>query len=344
MKLLNYCLILFLAALTSAYSAEGMKTLELAERLGEFRLSACVDSTKAIEEYCTEDGAKQMKALGKVLSPVSDPKNGWEFFFGTSIGSLNGLTKDAILVLFYNPWSDVCLLMEWQKKGDKPVCTDAELVIGDILRGNPQPIPTPLFRRDGSVPPPVLVMLAAGDTVKAFLELYVDSHESDNPLDWRSRIPNFSDEKIKEGNTVVVGALFSQALAATNVFFTEKDFAEVKNKMGEIRNLLIADKKEEVLKMGKETLPESKEVLEKLPLDWSQATMVSVTKTKKNIFVFASSFANPEYFASFWFKDGKKTFFGKKKPIEFSRIDFWSHDMTFEQLDALAKKAGIAKK
>ncbi|MFZ5807035.1 MAG: hypothetical protein ACOY3I_07510 [Verrucomicrobiota bacterium] len=317
--------------------SETLKILELTPILGKFRLSACVDPWKAFEQYSSSVANQRFKEIGKILCPISDSKSGWQFFFGTSVSAVNALNEETILTLFYNPWSDVALITEWKKQENKPICTDAELVTGDILRNNKNPILTPLWRREGTAPPPLEVIVATSRTMKDFLKLYVNAHKSKNPTEWRSRLPNFSTEKEIKGNEMAVGVLFGQALAAMHVFFTEKDFAPVKSQMAQVRALLIEGKIDELLALAKDTTKENQDVLRKIPLEWDRATLISVAKNSKNTFVFLSSFENPEYFASFWFKDGSK------EP-SISRIDCMGHTLTFEQIDAIVKKAGIAKK
>lgn len=338
------CLVLFMEM--PASRAEGIKILELTPVLSQFRLDACVDPQKTFEQYADQKTSKRLGELAKTLCPVSDPQQGWTSFFGTSLSAVNSINKETILAFFYHPWSDVALITEWRKLKGKPKLTDAELVVGDVLRATEKIVPTPFWRREGKVPPPLEVLLAANDTVRDFLELYVDAHESKNSGNWRARLPNFKTKKQRETNKAVVGALFYQSLAAVKLFFNEKDFSPVKKEMDKVRKDLIAGKTDAVLRRAKETSKDSREILKKVELDWSQATLVSVVTDPKNTFVFLSSFGNPEFFASFWFVNGKKKkgLFGKAKPPFLKRIDLLGHTLTFEQLDEIAKKAGIAKK
>ncbi len=305
--------------------------------LSQFRLDACISPEAAFDRYANAATMAQLRDLGKVLCPVSDPSRGWQFFFGTSVASVTSLNEQSVLALFYNPWADVALLCEWNSPNGSPKISAVELVTGDILRKTQKPILTPLWRRVGDVPPQLAIVVSTSDTLRAFLDLY-GKRALWGAANWRSKLPNLKTKKQIDGNRMAVGALFSQSLASVHTFFNEAPFAPLKASMDEVRQLLIAGQTEEVLARAPETSMESRTILTEVPLDWQQATLVSLATDPKHAFVFLASFDNPELFACFWFRLAEDT-----GAATLLRIDFLGHNLSFEEVDRLARTAEMKR-
>jgi len=305
--------------------------------LTQFRLDACAAPQAAFDRNADTAAAARLRDLGNALCPMSDPSNGWQFFFGTSIAGVTSLTEQRVLTMFYNPWADVALLCEWTNPNGVPKISDVELVMGDILRKTKQPVLTPLWRRVGDVPPHLAIVVSTSDTMRAFLDIY-----GKRPLwgaaNWRGKLPNLKTDKQIEGNRIAVGALFSQAQASVYTFFNEAPFAPLKASMDEIRQLLVAGRTEEVLARAPEISMESRTILTEVPLEWEQATLVSLVTDPKNAFVFLAGYSDPDVFACFWFGMSDDA-----KQATLKRIDFMGHNLSFEQVDEIARQAGMKR-
>jgi hypothetical protein len=309
---------------------------QLIPHLAQFRLEACAAPQAAFDRYADPATAAKLRQLGPVLCPASDPSRGWQFFFGTSVASVTSLSEKMVLTMLYNPWADVALLCEWTNPGPSPRMTDVELVTGDILRNTKQPQLTPLWRREGDVPPSLAVMVATSDTTGAFLSLY-GKRAMWGGENWQKKLPNLKKTDQVEGNKMAVGVLFSQALSAIHTFFNEPAFESLKTSMDQVRKQLIDGRTEEVLAGAPETTMENRAILTEVPLEWKKATLVSVAVNAKNGFVFLTSFENPEVFASFWFN------MTETGAASLRRIDCAGFTLGFDEINALARQAGMKR-
>jgi len=341
-KKFTFFLLLLLLFLTPAAKANELPLPDLIPILSEFRLAGWISPQEAFKQYCNTAIAARFQDFGSVLCPVSDVKQGWEFFFGTSIGAVTSLSEKTALSVFYSPWGDVALICQWTNGADGIMISDAELVSGDFLRKTKLQEPLlPLWRRNGKVPPQLAVVIAANDTIMAFLDNY-KKRPLLGPDDWRKKLPNLKKQKQLENNRKAVGDLFTQSLTSVDLFFNAKPLGPLKKEMEHIRKLLLAGKTADVLVLAAETSQESRTILEEAKLDWNRATMVSLATDPKNAFVFLSDFANSEYIVCFWFKmvdDGGVQL--EKPPLV--RIDIMGHILSPEEVDTLAKQAGMKR-
>jgi len=334
--------LLLLLFLIPAAKADELPLPDLIPSLSEFRVDACISPQKAFERYCNAATVARFQDFGSVLSPASDVEQGWQFFFGTSIGAVVSLSENSVLSVYYNPWGDVALICQWTNGADGILISDAELVSGDFLRKSKLPSELkPLWRRNGKVPPQLAVVIAANDTIMAFLENY-KKRPLLGPDNWRKKLPGLKKQKQIENNRKAVGDLFTQSLTSVDIFFNAKPLGPLKKEMEHIRQLLLAGKTADVLVLAAETSQESRSILEEAELDWNRATMVSLATDPKNAFVFMADFANPEYMACFWFKMVDDKGVPLEKP-PLLRIDIMGHILSPEEVDTLAKQAGIKR-
>jgi len=323
---------------TSAPDSSNELTLqELTPTLVAFRQAAITEPQAAFLQYGTSEAAGRLMELGGVLCPLSDHTNGWQYLFGTSIASMSWLNEKTALTMFYCPWADVALLCEWTNPAGTPKMSGVELVMGDVLRKTKQPVMTPLWRRPGAGVPPLAIVVATSDTVKAFLDIY-----GKPPMfksgDWRGKLPNMKTKIQTDLNRAAVGILFSQAQTSVNVFFTEQAFKPLHTGFMQVRQMLLDGKVAEVLAMATETSFESKTILTEVPLDWRRGTAVSLVADSREAFIFISDYDAPEDIACFWF-----VFNGDLNNPKISRIDIVGHNLSFEQVDAIARKAGVKR-
>lgn len=320
--------------------ADELPLPDLIPHLSQFRLDACGSPQGAFNKFADNKTAVRLRELGSVLCPETDREKGWKIFFGTSVASVSSLSEKSVLSVFYSPYSDVALVCQWKNQNSLPVITDAELVCGDVLRGeNIQTIP--LWRRQQNVPPFLSLVVATSDTAKLFMQTY-----QDRPMwgaeDWRKRMSGIKKKDQLAENYKAVEVLYFNSLFSTDLFFNEAAFAPLKEQMGNIRQMLIDGKTAKVLAIAKDTTLDCQKILQEVTLDWTRATMVNLATDVKNAFVFVSDFSNPEYGACFWFKMTDDKGDALAKPA-LSRIDFVCHTLSFADVDALARQAGMKR-
>ncbi len=328
--------LLLVFPLSFAAAGQELPLTDVVGPLTQLRLEACLTPQTAFSKLATAPTAARLNQLGSKLCPLSDPEQGWKIFFGTAVSTMTSLTDKVALTMFYSPWADVALLCEWQSSDGTPVMTDVELVCGDVLRESKEPQLIPLWRRAEETPPPLTVMVAANDTVRAFMDRY-GKRAMWGGENWRKKLNMMKKADHVDGNYQVAGILFSQSMASVNAFFNDPAYAEVKTSFYKVRDLLMAGNTDAVLAMAPETTPEAQTILREAPLEWENGTMVLLATDAKNAFVFMADLRYPEHYACFWFN---KTA-GDEAALR--RIDFLSHVLSFDEVDAIARQAGMQR-
>jgi hypothetical protein len=331
--------VLWLTNLTVGAGEETLPLPDAMERLTAFRLAAIEDPQKAFEQFADEAGVKRMAELGRTLAPRAEIRHSWSFFFGTSLAAVTSLDEQSALVLFYNPWGDVAWVSRWTASAGGAVLTDAELVTGDLLRRTPLAAqPTPLWRRDASVPPPLTVAVAAGDSSRAFLSRFGEKNDTSGSA-WRARLFGEMSEAQKKKDREAVGTLWEQALFGIHLFFEDDALAELRATMGGVRDALAQGRVQEVLTLTPDTLPETRRLLLTTPVQWKEGTLVALATSERHAFVFLASYQHPADGFCFWFDMHDEKL---KKPV-LRRIDYLSHRLSFTELDGWARKAGMRR-
>lgn len=311
--------------------------LSLLVFLTQFRLDVLEEPLEAFTKYADTDTAEKLHNLGAVLSPVSDLSDGWKSFFGSSVVGMTSLDEQTVLSMFYNPWADVALLCELSQVGGIHKITQVKLVSGDEIRNTEIPVLLPLWRRTADVPPPLAAVVANSDTMQAFINLY--GNPSKWPASqWLNKLPTLKTDNPKEDSRKITGLFFSHNLSSISAFFHDPANSKLKASMEKIRHQLLTGQAEKMLAQTPEMLKESRAVLSSLtPEYWKRSVVVSVAFDSKHTFIFLSSFGAPQMFASFWFDTSDNN-----NPA-LRQIDFFRYDLSFEEVDKLARKAGMKR-
>ncbi len=182
--------------------------LETAEA---FRQHAGGNMVEAMEKFCSPDGTSDLKQVMKTISTTSELQNDqqteqrlWNNFFQSSIIGITGLDPYTQLVVYYQPWNDAFLFTEWRRLlGENPKVHHAKLVNGDVVR-HPSDVsrvePLPKWLRMEQVPPQLAVLLSTRESLSAFLKLYQDSFQSEQPRNWQPRLEILESSKGRETN------------------------------------------------------------------------------------------------------------------------------------------------
>ncbi len=331
--------VLWLTLSATGGHAEDLPLPDVMERLTAFRLAAIENPHKAFTQFADEAGARRMADLAQTLAPQADRQHSWSFFFGTALASLTSLDEQSALVLFYNPWGDVALLSLWTARDGHPVLTDAELVTGDRLRLAPLSAePVPLWRRDASVPPPLTVAVAVGDSNRAFL-LRFGAKDDTRRTAWRTRLFQGMSEEQRKEDREAVGTLFTQALFAIHLFFEDESWSPMRKTMSGIRDALARGRVQEVLALTPDTLPETRKFLLDTPVNWLEGTLVALATHERHAFLFLASYEHPAETFCFWFDRHDENL---NIPV-LRRMDYLSHTLSFAELDGWARKAGLRR-
>ncbi len=316
-----------------ALADEELTFMDAANQFTRFRLAATVSPETAFSVHATPSTAERLKEMNRFMSSATDDMKGWSFFFGTSVGTITSLSEEVVLTMFYCPWADVALLCEWRNL-DGPKISDVELICGDILRETKQPELIPLWQRTPEIPPPLAIMVSANDSARAFMDLY-GKQLWFGSTNWRKKLTLMKTKENVEGNYQAVRLLFNQMLASVSGFFNDPALANIRTSMDQVRDLLIDKNTDAVLAMAPETSAEARMILETAPLQWENATIVLLATNIKNAFVFMADLRYPEHYACFWFvKSDDNT-------AKLRRIDFLSHTLSFEEVDDIARQAGM---
>ena len=302
-----------------------------------FRREVCEDPQVAFDKYADIDTAKNLHDLGAILSPISDVSRGWQSFFGSSVAGITSLSEQIVLTMFYNPWADVALLTAWTKLGGTPKITQVKLVSGDEIRNTEIPLLQPQWRRTGDVPPPLSAIVENADTMQAFLNLY-GNRPAWPAQQWPDKLPTLKTDHPKQDSKKIVGLFFSDNLASISALFHDPVYGKLKSSMEKIQQQLLTGKTDELMSRTSEMLDESRAVLSSLtPEYWKFARVVSFASNPKHAFIFLSSFSHPQLFVSFWFN------MSDNDNPKLSRIDFFRYDLSFEEVDKLARKVGMKR-
>lgn len=306
----------------------------LMKRLPAFRAGICQDADKTLAAWATPSARKKMAAIAVVLGGAMEKENEgvvWKWFFGTSVANITALDPATQLVGFYNPWSDLLLVTQWEKLDNKnPQITDAEILMGDFVRApdlEGPPDVRPHWLRNERLPPPLSILFSTGQATRSFLELYQDAVRSPHPREWRQRIAALGKAKTVERNRVGAGLLFSQSLMAPQSLLNTAEHRSIREATFKTMALLEEDGQEQVLAGLTGLTDAQKADLRRLEKWWNDLTLASfVQRSPRDAFVFLSSFSRPADFVCFWFRGGSGW--------SLWRIDALSHKLSLDEQKA----------
>jgi hypothetical protein len=319
-------------------AAEGAVPLSAEARTAEvllavvqaFRQTGKSDMSLAVKRHTLPSGARAFARIDKTAWRGLDPRVGWSHFMLVSVVTLipggedRGDAGTAPLVAFYNPWSDVFLVTQWQFAKGGPRIADAEILLGDWVRRRGEgPIRSvPLWLRGGKALP-AGPTIAAADSMLALEGAFEDWKGKD----WRGHLGGFSDRDSVADNLVVAGEVMRLAIwNPVRAFAGDSDEAlrGLREALAELLKELSEGGGERVLAGATETLPAMRALIAELPkeslLDLIPvAVFVSGTETR----VFMVPKRSPDFvFHVLFRRDGGR--------LERRRVDLVSYQETYE--------------
>lgn len=161
--------------------------------------------------YADASARAKLAELEARVWPVTDPKAGWAHFLETSVLCAGGAAGKEIPVAFYHPWSDVFLVLVWKIDAGAPRVTDAEVLIGDLVRrGSGVKLRAVRSYTEKAIYGPYAVGLATAESVKAFERTFA---VQENSQGFRIRVSGLGAPELLEANHYAAGKQLSDSLA-----------------------------------------------------------------------------------------------------------------------------------
>lgn len=297
--------------------AELIRLTTLLVAANRFKQISLGDYEKALVMFATEDAIAKFREFNKHIWVETSPKMGWSYFMSSSVHAVGGAGRQQPLVAFYNPWSDVFLITEWQIDQAVPRLVDAEMLMGDWLREGNQLSPVPHWLRTDIFKPAAL-----GASVAQSIQLFEQRFQSTGTASsWRKRLPVLENTQLlTELNYPAVALMLLGNLQNINEFRTLKK--ETNPRMAACRGLAIEvvrsgarGQLKETRKTADETLASTWSVLESLNRQWfEELEAVAVINGKDGCLVFLSPVFDTSGSLSLLFK-------GSKATLRLKRID-----------------------
>jgi hypothetical protein len=283
-----------------------------------FRQLVLKDYQQALKACASDKGCEQFKALDEAVWAGIDPVAGWSFFMNTSVLTVALANGPRALIAFYHPFSDVFLLTAWEVRQGRGFMTEAEIFMGDWIRGRASPPfdTTPLWRR-GNIFLPASLGQAVADSVKSLEAAFRGWTGSD----WRGRIGAAPEGiRMEDLNHTCAALMLAQSLQVVDRFVVaESGESEM---LGALRLGLAMMMKqigsgdlEKVLNSADMSLPSMKSILRRMPIDaFRQMFVISTVVGTEEAIAFMAPPNNADYCLSFYFS-------GSPDEIRLRRVD-----------------------
>jgi hypothetical protein len=323
-------------AQSPAGGAENTPSGRMLGKVAEFRALAKSEPEAAFTRFTgnREKARILFGALGRKLCPTTDPSAGWRYFFDTSHWTVTFPNFNTAAAVFHHPWSDVALVTVWTRNDAGTTLSDAELLVGDILRNqgkSPFDI-EPQWSRS-----PLPAYLAAGVSSAKTLrvsEWIFSPANLASKKSWRSAIPSVANAGTLAANHLAAGSMFERNLAWLTQYMTEPSMAPARNLTGQILRQIGQNQMEEVFRSAPETTPETRSILAKHADLWKQAKVITCLTKRDDqqngdTFVLLSTPEMPTFVMSLWFSQTAG------RALELKRIDLTDPGRIYQNLDAI---------
>jgi len=141
---------------TPLSQAELVRLTALLTAVSRFKELSLGNYERALLMFATDPAIAKFKQLNEAVWTDTPARVGWSYFMSSSVHAVGSTERKQPLVAFYNPWSDVFLITEWRFDQDMPRLVDAEMLMGDWLRGGDELNPIPHWLRTDLFKPAAL--------------------------------------------------------------------------------------------------------------------------------------------------------------------------------------------
>jgi|GEM_PF-824130 len=201
---------------------EQIRLITLLTAVGRFKELSLSNYERALLMFATEPAAAKFRQLDEAVWTDTPPRVGWSYFMSSSVHAVAATEREQPLVAFYNPWSDVFLITEWRLDEDLPRLVDAELLMGDWLRGGDQLNPIPHWLRSELFKPAAL-----GTSVAESMLLFERQFHGSRTAHWRDRMAVLrSPQLLNDVNYPAVALMLLANLQSVNAFRSVKPKAD----------------------------------------------------------------------------------------------------------------------
>ncbi|MEX1232293.1 MAG: hypothetical protein WEB58_18755 [Planctomycetaceae bacterium] len=272
---------------------EQSRLRSLLHAVERFRSDMQRNPAEALRNHAEKPVREKFERIDRQVWLQSEPAFGWGYLLSTSVVSIVNEKGDRPLVAFYNPWCDVFLITAWQHQETGLRITDAELLIGDLVRTQGRAVgePVPLWIREEQFKP-VALGLATADSLLAFEQLFAESAGDA----WRSRLSPLEDRQILEDlNYNGVAVLLGDGLNRFLAYHLSQDgehrgWEQLRNETDSAMTLAVDGQIRQLLAIADQTLPASQKLLRQLPTkEFSTLHVVSTVTDEQASLIFLFS-------------------------------------------------------
>jgi len=255
----------------------------LTESTISFKHTAASDYAKAILVFGEGSTLEKLHGIDVRIFDASQSQVGWSIFFNSAL-QINANTKITSPVIgFYNPYTDLFLITVWKKNQDIYKIVDAELLLGDWIRGENNPVEIkPLWLR-GDIHRPEKLGLSIAESVIAFEKMF----EGATPTTWRERVTMLSDQQRFEKINDPFAKLRLNEHLINLLYFSQEKITEqtIKDSKTQIDQLIQNGKSgkiQESLQIAEGTLKNTADRLQHFPSEWFTTLQVAAILTDPN--------------------------------------------------------------
>lgn len=241
-----------------------------------FQETAATNYADALLSLSKNKGMEKLHNIDKALWSVELCQVGWKQFFDSAIRIYNKDFDKYPLVAYYNPFSDIFLITVWSREKDGYKIIDAEILLGDLVRGTDKKVDnTPFWLREKKQYA-VNLGLEVALSALAFEEIF----QTATAKNWRSKLKILNDSTLlNEANYSAVSmALHAQLLNVVNFSSPDANMTqlqECRNLTKEILEVIKNGTIDKMLVTATETPLETVKVLKKITPAWVENLMVT---------------------------------------------------------------------
>ncbi len=241
-----------------------------------FQEAAATNYADALLSLSADKGMEKLHVIDKALWSVELCQVGWKQFFDSAVRIYNKDFDKYPLVAYYNPFTDIFLVTVWEQGKEDYKIIDAEILLGDLVRGTDKKVDTSPFWLREKKKYAVNLGVEVGLSVLAFEEVF----KTATVRNWRTKLKILNDSTLlSEANYPAVSmALHTQLLNIVNFSTPEANMTQLKECRSLTEETLLSLKDgtiDKVLTTANETPIETAKVLKKITPKWVESLMLT---------------------------------------------------------------------
>lgn len=306
----------------------------------QFKEIASKDYASALLTLSKDEGMKKLHIIDKALWEAKISQIGWDLFFTSSIRIYNKNLAMYPLVGFYNPFSDVLLITVWKEAKEGYRIVDAEMLMGDLLRGTTKGVSNvPFWRRDKQHPLSTLGISVALSVV-AFEEIFNMATNKN----WRTKALVLNDSatlnKFNYPNiSIALNSHLFNVSNFSNIKIDNPQLQECPNQTQKILHNIKKGNINDILITAEDTPPDTADILKKISSEWIDGlAIVSALNNGRECLVLLTSMQQSTGSISFSFK--RKT---EDQSLLIKRIDIIDYQQLYNKIKSYLEQKRLLK-